>query len=75
MERILILAVLWVIGVYVLRHEDKLIAFERRAWSYVKQLFNKRKQKIIVLPAESDEEKQARFDSGTKAGNELYGRS
>lgn len=72
MEHIVILLVLSALGVYALRYEDKLIIVERRFVRFLNRIITP-KPKIIVSRIESESEKQARFDSGAKAGNELYG--
>lgn len=58
------------VGCHAILHEDKFIAFERRAFKWLKRkLFP---TQVIVVPGESEAHKQARFDSGVQAANELY---
>lgn len=59
------------IGVVTLCNEDKLIQIERAIGRAFKGLFSK-PEKVVVLPGESEESKQARFATGAAAGNELY---
>lgn len=60
------------VGAYIISKEDKLIQFERAIGRAVKRLFAK-PEKVVVLPGESEESKQARFATGAAAGNELWG--
>ena len=60
------------IGIVTLCNEDKLIQFERAVGRAIKRKFSK-PEKVVVLPCESEESKQARFATGAAAGNELYG--
>lgn len=59
------------IGIVTLCNEDKLIQFERAVGRAFKRLFSK-PEKVVILPGESEESKQARFATGAAAGNELY---
>lgn len=59
------------IGAYAICKEDKFIQFERAFGRALKRLFSK-PEKVVVLPGESEESKQARFATGAAAGNELY---
>ena len=59
------------IGVYAILKEDKFIQFERAIGRAFKRLFSK-PEKVVVLPGESEESKQARFATGAAAGDELY---
>lgn len=59
------------IGIVTLCNEDKLIQFERAVGRAIKRKFSK-PEKVVVLPGESEESKQARFATGAAAGNELY---
>lgn len=59
------------IGAYAIYKEDKFIQFERAFGRALKRLFSK-PEKVVVLPCESEESKQARFATGAAAGNELY---
>lgn len=59
------------IGVVTLCKEEKLIQFERAIGRAFKRKFSK-PEKVVVLPGESEESKQARFATGAAAGNELY---
>ena len=60
------------IGAYAICKEDKFIQFERAIGRAIKRLFSK-PEKVVVLPGESEESKQARFATGAAAGNELWG--
>ena len=62
------------IGVVTLVNEEKLIQFERAIGRAFKRLFSK-PQAVAVIPSETDAQKQARFNSGKLAGDELYGHS
>ena len=59
------------IGIVTLCNEEKLIQFERAVGRAFKRLFSK-PEKVVVIPCESEESKQARFETGAAAGNELY---
>ena len=59
------------IGAYAICKEKKLIQFERAIGRAFKRLFSK-PEKVVILPGESEESKQARFATGAAAGNELY---
>lgn len=59
------------IGAYAICKEKKLIQFERAIGRAFKGLFSK-PEKVVILPGESEESKQARFATGAAAGNELY---
>ena len=58
------------IGSYMIIHEEQIAQFERDVFKAIKRLFVK--EKIVVLPRESEQSKQARFESGKAAGDELY---
>ena len=60
------------IGIVTLCNEDKLIQFERAIGRWLKGLFSKPEAVVAVIPKESEESKQARFETGAAAGNELY---
>jgi hypothetical protein len=59
------------IGCYAIYKEEDLARFERRLFEAVKRFFCK-PEKVVVLPRESEASKQARFNSGKVAGDELY---
>ncbi len=63
-------------GVY---REKSLIRFEQKIAKYIKAFFKAvyysikdLVEKASAPQSETDEQKQARFDSGAEAGNELY---
>lgn len=59
------------LGCYLIIKEEKLAQFERDVLRAFKRLFSK-PEKVVVLPCESESSKQARFESGKAAGDELY---
>lgn len=59
------------IGCYAIYKEEQLARFERKVFEAVKSVFRK-PEKVVVLPGESEASKQARFESGKAAGDELY---
>ena len=59
------------IGCYFIYKEEDLARFERKVFEAVKRLFRK-PENVVVLPRESEASKQARFNSGKAAGDELY---
>lgn len=58
-------------GCYAIYKEKELAQFERAIVKRIKRGLSK-PEKVIVLPGESEESKQARFATGAAAGNELY---
>lgn len=59
------------VGVYAILNEEKFVQLERAIGKRIKRLFSK-PERVVVLPGESEESKQARFATGAAAGDELY---
>lgn len=62
---------LWTLAMFFcILHKPQLIEFERSVWNSFKDIFIKKN--VPTVPHESLEHRQARFNSGAEAGNELY---
>jgi hypothetical protein len=58
------------IGCFLIIKEEQIAQFERRLFKAIKDMF--KPVNVVVLPRESEASKQARFESGKAAGDELY---
>ena len=58
------------VGCYLIIKEEQIAQFERRLFKAIKDMF--KSVDVVVLPRESEASKQARFNSGKVAGDELY---
>jgi hypothetical protein len=62
------------IGCYLIIKEEQIAQFERDLFERIKSACKSfaQPEKVVVLPKESEASKQARFNSGKAAGDELY---
>ena len=62
------------VGCYLIIKEEQIAQFERDLFERIKSIYKAflQPEKVVVLPKESEESKQARFESGKIAGDELY---
>ena len=58
------------IGCCLIIKEEQIAKFERNVFKAIKNMF--KPVSVVVLPRESEASKQARFNSGKAAGDELY---
>ncbi len=62
---------LWTLAIMLtLIYGKKIDLFTRNVWVAFKEVFFKKN--VPAVQGETQEQKQARFDSGASAGNELY---